>query len=118
MALEESIWARPEDMTQLRPTSTVSPTAPGSDLTGATVAALAATSVALKSQAYGSSVTALTTALTLYPIMRANEGLWSDAYDDASAVSVLQMCRHCIEQLVCYAPWSSVWETGDEPGLS
>ena len=83
---EEGLWARPEDMTQLRPTYSLSAAAPGSDLTGATVAALAATAVALKPQAYGFAVNALQTATALYPIMTANEGLWSSAYADASAV--------------------------------
>ena len=88
VATEEGIWARPEnEAAVLRPTSTLTPLAPGSDLTGAAVAALAATAVALRTKAYGYSVAALDTATSLYPTMVANEGLWSAAYADASAVS-------------------------------
>ena len=46
--MEQALWARPEDMTQPRPSCTVSLLQPGTDVMASAVAALAATSVALQ----------------------------------------------------------------------
>ena len=94
VAAEERLWARPEDMTQVRPTFVLTNVTPGSDLMGSTVAALAASAVALRPQAYGFSVSALDFATNLYPVMRANEGLWSQAYPDAALVRVPHCAPH------------------------
>ncbi|KAK9805406.1 hypothetical protein WJX73_001936 [Symbiochloris irregularis] len=84
VARETSLWTRPEDMTELRPTTTLDNTTGASDMYGAAIAALAATSLALTGPAFGFSLQAMDYATSLYPLMLANEGLWSAAYPDGS----------------------------------
>lgn len=87
MSVETSLWTRPEDMTEVRPTTVVSNATGASDMYGVAVAALAATSLALTGPAFGFSLQAMDYATSLYPLMLANEGLWSVADPDGGSVS-------------------------------
>ena len=64
--LDAAYWGKPEQMTMARPASVISATSPGSDLLGATAAALAATAMVFKSSDPAYAATLTSTARTLY----------------------------------------------------
>ena len=82
---DHGFWGAPEVMTMARPAYKVTRTAPGSDLTGETAAALAACSMVFQSSnpTYASNL--LAHAKKLYKFADTYRGKYSDAITDAAA---------------------------------
>ncbi|KAL3143651.1 hypothetical protein ABBQ38_002447 [Trebouxia sp. C0009 RCD-2024] len=80
---DHASWGRPEDMTEPRPGFDLTPTAPGSDLLGQTVAALAAIAIVFQNIEPSYSNMLEAHARDLYVFATAYEGKYSDAINQA-----------------------------------
>lgn len=82
---DHNYWGRPEDMTMARPAYFVSPTSPGSDLAGETVAALAATSIVFSTVNASYSAQCLLNAKQLYTFAKTYQAKYDQSITDAAA---------------------------------
>ncbi|XP_076085701.1 endoglucanase A-like [Mytilus galloprovincialis] len=82
---DHSFWGRAEDMQMARPAYKIRPGAPGSDVAGNTVAALAVGSIVFRQKDGKYSTRLLEAAKTLYDFAKANPGLYSDSVPQAKA---------------------------------
>ncbi|DBB16038.1 hypothetical protein WJX82_000557 [Trebouxia sp. C0006] len=92
----------PEDMTQARPVYIVNATSPGSDLVGASAAALAAAAVVFNASDHTYSTQLLATAESLYNFGCAYEGLVSDSVPQ---VSYAYLSTSYLDDLAFAAAW-------------
>jgi len=76
--IDHTFWGRPEDMTMDRPCVKIGPNAPGSDVAGETVAALAAGAIVFKDKDPSYSALLLRTARSLYSFAKTHRGKFSD----------------------------------------
>ena len=76
--LDDNEWTRPENMTTDRPSYLVNDSAPGSDLTGETAAALAAGSMAFRDTDSAYADTLLDHARQLFTFADTYQGLYKD----------------------------------------
>ncbi|XP_063408742.1 endoglucanase E-4-like [Mytilus trossulus] len=83
--LDHRSWGRAEDMHMGRPAYKIYPEAPGSDVAGSTVAALAIGSVVFKENDASYSDTLLVAAKSLYEFAKANPGIYSNSVPQAKA---------------------------------
>ncbi|CAG2231369.1 E3.2.1.4 [Mytilus edulis] len=83
--LDHAFWGRAEDMHMSRPAYKIYPGAPGSDVAGSTVAALAIGAVVFKEKDAGYSAKLLEAAKSLYAFAKSNPGIYSNSVPQAKA---------------------------------